>query len=110
MVQRGTMRNRTATKARAISRNRSIIGCPLTGNSLGRRAALAVGATSFGPRPVANRAHRENNLGRSAEVAVAAQLQGWMLAGIRGACQIISGHFWIDGGGRMRGRARDRLA
>src|SRR5262249_35872604 len=29
--------NRTATKARAISRNRSIIGCPLTGNSLRRR-------------------------------------------------------------------------
>ena len=28
------------------------------------------------------------------EVAVAAQLQGWMLAwGIRGACQIISEHF-----------------
>src|SRR5262249_58409344 len=25
--------NRTATKARAISPNRSIIGCPLTGNS-----------------------------------------------------------------------------
>src|ERR671934_482902 len=38
------------------------------------------------------------------EVAVAAQLQVWMLArGIRGACQIISEHFWIDGG-RMRGR------
>src|SRR5262245_53900286 len=29
--------NRTATNARAISRNRSIIGCPLTGNSLSRR-------------------------------------------------------------------------
>jgi hypothetical protein len=44
------------------------------------------------------------------EVAVAAQLQGWMLAwGIRGACQIISEHFCIDGG-RLRGRARDRLA
>src|SRR5262245_32110717 len=32
--------NRTATKARAISRNRSIIGYPLTGNSLGRRLAV----------------------------------------------------------------------
>jgi hypothetical protein len=33
------------------------------------------------------------------EVAVAAQLQGWMLAwGISGACQITSEHFWIDGG------------
>src|SRR5215471_11893526 len=33
------------------------------------------------------------------EVAVAAQLQGWMLAwGIRGACQIISEHLCIDGG------------
>src|SRR5262249_765991 len=32
--------NRTATKARAISRNRWIIGCPLTGNSLGRRLAV----------------------------------------------------------------------
>src|SRR6516225_3824929 len=32
--------NRTATKARAISRNRSIIGCPLTGNSLGRRLTV----------------------------------------------------------------------
>jgi hypothetical protein len=31
---------RTATKARAISRNRSIIGCPLTGNSLGRRLTV----------------------------------------------------------------------
>src|SRR5262245_15573957 len=44
------------------------------------------------------------------EVAVAAQSQGWMLAwGIWGACQVISEHFWIDGG-RLRGRARDRLA
>src|SRR5262249_10451674 len=33
------------------------------------------------------------------EVAVAAQLQGWMLAwGISGACQITSEHFGIDGG------------
>jgi hypothetical protein len=47
-------------------------------------------ATSFGSRPVA---------AAPKEVAVAAQLQGWMLAwGIRGACQIISEHFWIDGG------------
>jgi hypothetical protein len=39
-------------------------------------------------------------------VAVAAQLQGWMLAwGIRGACQIISEHFWIDGGECGEGRA-----
>ena len=44
------------------------------------------------------------------EVAVAAQSQGWMLAwGIRGACQIISERFCIDGG-RLRGRVRDRLA
>src|SRR5215470_535334 len=40
------------------------------------------------------------------EVAVAAQLQGWMLAwGIWGACQIISEHFWIDGGDYGEGRA-----
>src|SRR6516164_4638148 len=40
-----------------------------------------VGATSFGSPPVANRAHRRSNLGHSARgVAVAAQLQGWMLA------------------------------
>src|SRR5262249_1550769 len=32
--------NRTATKARAISRNRSIIGCPLTGNPLSRRLTV----------------------------------------------------------------------
>src|SRR6516162_7356860 len=56
--------------------------------------APAVGATSAAPQ----------------EVAVAAQSQGWMLAwGIRGACQIISERFCIDGG-RLRGRARDRLA
>src|SRR6516164_8149355 len=68
-----------------------------------------VGATSFGSPPVANRAHRRSNLGRSARgVAVAAQLQGWMLArGISGACQITSEHFWIDGG--LRGRARRLL-
>src|SRR6516165_7681246 len=73
--------------------------------------APAVGATSIGPRPVANRAHRRSNLSAAPqEVAVAAQSQGWMLAwGIRGACQIISERFCIDGG-RLRGRARDRLA
>src|SRR5262249_6317294 len=32
--------NRTATKARAIPRNRSIIGCPPTGNSLNRRLTV----------------------------------------------------------------------
>src|SRR5262249_59179301 len=32
--------NRTATKARAISRNRSIIGCPLTGDPLSRRLTV----------------------------------------------------------------------
>src|SRR5262249_19304271 len=36
----GMPSNRAATKARAISRNRSIIGCPLTGNSLGRRLTV----------------------------------------------------------------------
>jgi hypothetical protein len=49
------------------------------------------------------------------EVAVAAQLQGWMLAwGISGACQITSEHSWIDGGDCGKGapspwlRARSR--
>src|SRR5262249_31416391 len=32
--------NRTATKARAISRNRSIIGCPLPGDPLSRRLTV----------------------------------------------------------------------
>src|SRR6516165_4232914 len=41
------------------------------------------------------------------EVAVAAQLQGWMLArDISGACQITSEHFWIVG----RGPTAPRLA
>jgi len=71
-----------------------------------------VGATSFGSPPVANRAHRRSNLGRSARgVAVAAQLQGWMLArGISGACQITSEHFWIDGGDCGEGRADSLVA
>ena len=71
-----------------------------------------VGATSFGSPPVANRAHRRSNLGRSARgVAVAAQLQGWMLArGISGACQITSKHFWIDGGDCGEGRAVSLVA
>ena len=71
-----------------------------------------VGATSFGSPPVANRAHRRSNLGRSARgVAVAAQLQGWMLArGISGACQITSEHFWIDGGDCGEGRAVSLVA
>src|SRR5262249_708731 len=44
------------------------------------------------------------------EIAGAAQLQSWMVAGdIGGGCEIMSEHFWIDGG-RMRGRVRDRLA
>ena len=70
-----------------------------------------VGATSFGSPPVANRAHRRSNLGRSQEVAVAAQLQGWMLArGSWGACQITSEHFWIDGGDCGEGRAVSLVA
>jgi hypothetical protein len=45
------------------------------------------------------------------EVAVAAQLQGWMLAwGISGACQITSEYFWIDGGDCGEGRAATRLS
>ena len=45
------------------------------------------------------------------EVAVAAQLQGWMLArGISGACQITSKHFWIDGGDCGEGRAVSLVA
>ena len=45
------------------------------------------------------------------EVAVAAQLQGWMLArGISGACQITSEHFWIDGGDCGEGRAASLVA
>jgi len=45
------------------------------------------------------------------EVAVAAQLQGWMLArGISGACQITSEHFWIDGGDCGEGRAVSLVA
>jgi len=45
------------------------------------------------------------------EVAVAAQLQGWMLArGISGACQITSEHFWIDGGDCGEGRADSLVA
>ena len=66
-------------------------------------------ATSFGSRPVA---------AAPQEVAVAAQLQGWMLAwGIRGACQIISEHFWSrsalsrcllrSGNGSMSGKANE---
>jgi hypothetical protein len=45
------------------------------------------------------------------EVAVAAQLQGWMLAwGISGACQITSEHFWTDGGDCGEGRAVSLVA
>src|SRR5215468_12312245 len=45
------------------------------------------------------------------EVAVAAQLQGWMLArGISGACQITSEHFWIDGGDCGEGRGVSLVA
>ena len=45
------------------------------------------------------------------EVAVAAQLQGWMLAwGISGACQITSEHSWIDGGDCGEGRAVSLVA
>src|SRR5262249_11165378 len=131
--------NRTATKARAISRNRSIIGCPLTGNSLSRRLTVdgvdnkangrfcrlagmgmaqpwsyssiwcsvwghsgphagrldvhiapAVGATSF-PAPPWQIGHTAGAISAAPQdIAVAAQLQGWMLAwGIWGACQII---------------------
>jgi hypothetical protein len=70
-----------------------------------------VGATSFGSPPVANRAHRRTISAAPQEVAVAAQLQGWMLAwGISGACQITSEHFWIDGGDCGEGRAAARLS
>src|SRR6516164_11763550 len=45
------------------------------------------------------------------EVAVAAQLQGWMLArGSSGACQITAEHFWIDGGDCGEGRAVSLVA
>jgi len=70
-----------------------------------------VGATSFGSPPVANRAHRRSNLGHSARGrsrGAITRLDVGM-GGIRGTSQIISEHFWIDRG-RMRGRARDRLA
>src|SRR6516165_2229249 len=72
--------------------------------------APAVGATSFGPRPVANRAHRRSNLGRSARGRSRGAITRLDVGmGIRGACQIISERFCIDGG-RLRGRVRDRLA
>jgi hypothetical protein len=59
-------------------------------------------------RPVANRAHRRNNLGRPARGRSRGAITRLDVGmGIR--CQIISEHFWIDGG-RLRGRARDRLA
>src|SRR5262249_12792464 len=142
--------NRTATKARAISRNRSIIGCPLTGSSLSRRltvdgvdnkangrfcrlAGMGMGepwwyslpqsgvpsgairvriraVSMFTSRRLSARPRSIRGpwqIGHTAgaisaapqEVAVAAQLQGWMLAwDISGACQITSEHFWIDGG------------
>ena len=88
------------------------IRCSVWGHSdphagrIGVHIAPDVGATSFGSPPVANRAHRRSNLGRSQEVAVAAQLQGWMLArGSSGACQITA-----DGGDRGEGRAVSLVA
>jgi hypothetical protein len=71
-----------------------------------------VGAISSAPRaPVANRAHRRNNLSRSAtgrSRGAITRLDVGM--GVFGEhARSISELFWIDGG-RMRGRARDRLA
>src|SRR5262252_8887058 len=64
-----------------------------------------VGATSFGSPPW-QIGHTAGAISAAPqEVAVAAQLQGWMLArGISGACQITSEHFWIDGGDCGEGR------
>jgi hypothetical protein len=62
-------------------------------------------------RPVANRAHRRNNLGRLARGrsrGAITRLGCWHGA-FGEHVRSISEHFWIDGG-RMRGRARDRLA
>src|SRR5262245_3403971 len=90
--------------------------------SASRIAALAIAntsvarlaprcATSFGSRPVANRAHCRSNLDRSASGRSRGAITGWMLAwGIRGACQIISEHFWIDGGECGEGRAVSLVA
>ena len=149
--------NRTATKARAISRNRSIIGCPLTGNSLSRRLTVDgvdnkangrfcrlagmgmaqpwwyslpqsgvpsgairiphasridvhiapdVGATSFGSPPVANRAHRRSNLGRSARGRSRGAITRLDVGmGYSGSMSDHSEHFWIDGGECGEGRA-----
>jgi hypothetical protein len=73
--------------------------------------APAVGATSFDLRPVAI-GHTAGAISAAPqEVAVAAQLQGWMLAwGISGACQITSEHSWIDGGDCGEGRAVSLVA
>ena len=71
-----------------------------------------VGAISSAPRaPVANRAHRRNHLSRSAtgrsRGAITRLDVGMGLFGEH--ARSISELFWSDGG-RMRGRARDRLA
>src|SRR5262245_15655131 len=73
--------------------------------------APAVGATSFGSWSVANRPHRRSNLGRSARGRSRGAITRLDVGrGIRGACQIISEHFWIDGGDCGEGRAVSLVA
>lgn len=69
-----------------------------------------VGATSFGSPPVANRAHRRSNLGRSARGRSRGAITRLVGMGISGACQITSEHFWIDGGDCGEGRAVSLVA
>src|SRR5215467_8384324 len=70
-----------------------------------------VGATSFGSPPVANRAHRRSNLGRSARGRSRGAITRLDVGkGYFGACQITSEHFWIDGGDCGEGRAVSLVA
>src|SRR6516165_8053344 len=58
------------------------------------------------PRPLANRPHRRSNLGRSARGRSRGAITRLDVGmGYLGSSQIISEHFWIDGGDCGEGRA-----
>src|SRR5262244_2083522 len=66
--------------------------------------------TSFGPRPVANRAHRPSNLGRSARGRSRGAITRLDVGmGYLGSCQIISEHFGLTGATAGKGARPSRL-
>src|SRR5262245_65163384 len=70
-----------------------------------------VGATSFDPRPVANRAHRRNNLGRSARGRSRGAITRWDVGmGYSGSMSRSFPNISGLTGGECGERARDRLA